>query len=385
LRRFRGIFGGSGTANEMNPAPVTESGHKLRVLYVAYPLLPISQHSAGGAEQMLLAVEREMHDRGHSTAVAACAGSHVAGELFATGEGAEAADQFERRSQEQTRSILDFLHRGAAKRFDLIHDMSGGFWQHADGLPIPVMATLHLPPQLYKHANFSVIPNCVSFNCVSQSQMREFRDLPRVLGVAPNGIPVENFSESLIPTGSREYFLWLGRICEEKGAHTALDVAHTAGVKLIVAGTVYPFLYHQKYFAREIIPRLKRAGATAKYVPQPTFAEKVDLIRNARALLITSEVNETSSVVAMEAAACGTPVLALRRGALPEVVAEGVTGFIVDDADRMAAVMRRAAGIKPEDCRAYAREHYSARLMADAYENLYRKLIGTQVCRSAAW
>ena len=367
----------------MSSAGVAEP--RLRVLYVAYPLLPISEHSAGGAEQMLLAVEREMHARGHSTTVAASADSHVAGELFATGEGADNPDQFERRSQEQTDSILSWLGGGAAKRFDLIHDMSGGFWQHADGLPIPVMATLHLPPQLYKHANFSVIPNCVSFNCVSQSQMSEFGDLPRVLGVAPNGIPVDRFSEPIVPIENREYFLWLGRICEEKGAHTALDVAHAAGVRLILAGTVYPFLYHQKYFAREIIPRLKRAGTKTKYVPQPTFAEKVDLIRNARALLITSEVNETSSVVAMEAAACGTPVVALRRGALPEVVAEGMTGFVVDDAEQMASTVSRVGSIKPEDCRLYAQQNYSARTMADAYEELYRKLLRVEVSRSAAW
>ena len=358
---------------------------RLRVLYVAYPLLPISEHSAGGAEQMLLAVEREMHARGHSTTVAACAGSQVAGELFATGCGADNPDQFERRSHEQTEALLSWLQAGAAERFDLIHDMSGGFWQHADGLPIPTMATLHLPPQLYKHANFSVVPPCVSFNCVSHSQMREFRHLPRVLGIAPNGIPVENFSEEILATEGREYFLWLGRICEEKGPHTALDIAHAAGVKLILAGTVYPFLYHQKYFAREIIPRLKRAGFKAKYVPQPTFPEKVDLIRNARALLITSEVNETSSVVAMEAAACGTPVVALRRGALPEVVAGGVTGFVVDDAEQMALALNRVASIKPEDCRLYARQNYSARTMADAYEELYRKLLRVEVSRSAAW
>lgn len=357
---------------------------KLRLLYVAYPLLPISEHSAGGAEQMLLAVEREMHARGYSTTVAARAGSRVAGELFATGEAADAPDQFERCSQEQTRRLLNFLGGDAARRFDLVHDMSGGFWQHAEGLPLPVMATLHLPPQLYKHANFSVVPNCVSFNCVSQAQMREFHDLPRLLGIAPNGIPVERFSGLIVPAHDREYFLWLGRICEEKGPHAALDVAHAAGVKMILAGTVYPFLYHQKYFAREIIPRLKRAGSRAKYVPQPTFAEKVDLIRNARALLITSEVNETSSVVAMEAAACGTPVVALRRGALPEVVAEGTTGFLVDNCAQMIEQLPRIDEIHPEQCRAYAMPHYSSQTMADAYEGLYRKVLSLAYSHSAA-
>ena len=354
----------------------------LRILYVAYPLLPISEHSAGGAEQMLLALEREMQARGHRTTVAACVSSRVAGELFPTGEPAEAADQFEQRSEEQTRILIDWLYTDARDRFDLVHDMSGGFWQHAGGLSLPVMATLHLPPQLYKHANFSSIPSCVSFNCVSQSQMREFRDLPRLIGIAPNGIDVERFSSEPKPLEKRDYFLWLGRICEEKGAHTALDVAHIAEKKIIVSGTVYPFLYHQKYFAREIIPRLKRAGNRARYISQPTFAEKVDLIRNASALLITSEVNETSSVVAMEAAACGTPVVALRRGALPEVVEEGVTGFLVNDAEEMASALARIGEIEPEKCREHARLHYPTQKMADAYEDLYRKVLQTELSLS---
>jgi len=355
-----------------------------RVLYVAYPLLPISERSAGGAEQMLLTLEREMVVRGYRTTIAASATSQVTGELFSTGDPADAADQFEKRSEEQTRRLIDWLSSDAADRFDLVHDMSGGFWQHAEGLAVPVLATLHLPRQLYKHTNFSSIPGCASFNCVSQSQMREFRDLPRLLGIAPNGIDLGRFSAGPVPAEKREYFLWLGRICEEKGAHTALDVARVAGERIIISGTVYPFLYHQKYFAREIIPRLKRAGNRAKYTPQPSFTEKVDLIRNARALLITSEVNETSSVVAMEAAACGTPVIAFGRGALPEVVAEGVTGLLVNNVEQMALALSRVGEIEPEKCREHASRHYSSESMADAYELLYRKLLNKDSSLSAS-
>jgi glycosyltransferase involved in cell wall biosynthesis len=361
-----------------------ENSHaaRLRILFVAYPLLPISQHSAGGAEQILVTLEREMHRRGHRTTVAACATSQITGELFATGEPVDAVDQFETRSAQQSNLLLEWLRSGAAEQFDLIHDMSGGFWQHADGLPLPVMATLHLPPQLYKHANFSLIPDGVFFNCVSQSQMSEFRDLPRIVGVTPNGIALDGFTTDLVPPEQREYFLWLGRICEEKGAHTALDVANWGSSKLIVAGTVYPFLYHRKYFAREIIPRLKRAGANAKYVPEPTFTEKLELIRHARALLITSEVNETSSIVAMEAAACGTPVIALRRGALPEVLADGITGFLVDNAEQMVEALPRVANIQPQQCRDHALRSHSAQYMTDAYEELYRKVLKMGIARA---
>ena len=138
---------------------------------------------------------------------------------------------------------------------------------------------------------------------------------------------------------------------------------------------VYPFLYHQKYFAREIIPRLKRAGSMAKYIERPTFAEKIDLIRNAKALLITSNISETSSVVAMEAAACGTPVIALRQGALPEVIADGTTGILAQDANEMVGAISRIDHIASENCRRFAEQHYSAAGMADKYEQLYRLVL----------
>jgi len=134
---------------------------------------------------------------------------------------------------------------------------------------------------------------------------------------------------------------------------------------------VYPFLYHQKYFAREIIPRLKRAGSMAKYIERPTFAEKIDLIRNAKALLISSNISETSSIVAMEAAACGTPVVALRQGALAEVVADGITALLAQDSNEMVAAISRSDQIDGENCRRYAEQHYSSGGMADRYEEIY--------------
>jgi glycosyltransferase involved in cell wall biosynthesis len=137
---------------------------------------------------------------------------------------------------------------------------------------------------------------------------------------------------------------------------------------------VYPFIYHQKYFAREVIPRLKRAGNQAKYIERPTFAEKIDLLRNARALLITSDISETSSIVAMEAAACGTPVVALRRGGLAEVIADSVTGILVNDTDEMSAALSRVSAIEPAKCQEYARQHYAAEKMAECYMALYQSL-----------
>lgn len=343
-----------------------------RVLYVAYPLLPVSEHSPGGAEQILWTLEREMNARGIRTTTAACAGSQLAGQLFATGDPAESMDQFENRSQQQTRAVIDWLRSGTETEFDLLHDMSGWFWRNAENIHLPVLATLHLARALYKQINFSEIPQNVFFNCVSQTQTAEFQDLDsRIVGVARNGIALERFPKDLVPQEKREYLLWLGRICEEKGTHTALDVAHAARRKIVIAGAVYPFLYHQRYFAREVIPRLKRAGSMARYVEKPTFLEKIDLIRNAQALLLTSNIGETSSVVAMEAAACGTPVVAFPQGALTEIVAAGVTGLFADDSKQMVDAISSIDQIACEDCRKHAEKYYSATAMADRYEELY--------------
>ena len=327
---------------------------------------------------MLWALERELRTRGHQTVVAATDGSRVSGALFATGAPASAPDQFAARDQEQTQRITEWLSSDGAPHFDLIHDMSGSFWRHADHMPSPVLATLHLPRSLYLPDSFLRIPENVSFNCVSVSQLKTFSDLPRVLAYVPNGIALERFPLSEVPLEGREYVLWLGRICEEKGTHVALDVAYEAGQRIIVAGQIYPFLYHQKYFAREIIPRLKRAGANARFVNSPSFAEKLDLLRNARALLVTSLVDETSSMVAMEAGACGTPVYGFRRGALPEVVAEAVNGRLFDAQNQLTQALRQNCEINSGRCRKFAEENFSAGRMVGQYEQIYTKILQAQ-------
>ena len=350
-----------------------------RVLLVSYPLLPVSENSAGGAEQVLWSIECDLRAQGYHTIVAAADASEVVGELFATGEPASAPDQFAARDDEQTRRLIHWLNSDRCPHFDLIHDQSGSFWRHADRVPFPLLATLHLPRSFYPAEHLSSIPGNVSFNCVSESQLRTFSDLPRLLGYVPNGIALERFPMSDLPVEAREYVLWLGRICEEKGTHIALDVAHEAGQQIIIAGQVYPFLYHQKYFAREIIPRLKRAGAKARFINSPSFTEKVDLLRNARALLLTSLVDETSSMVTMEASACGTPTYGFRRGALPEVIADGVNGRLFSTAQELSTGLRQNIDITPERCRQHAEQNFSARRMAARYEELYQRVVPTSV------
>src|SRR5262249_34928924 len=167
----------------------------LNILYVAYPLLTVSDESAGGAEQVLWTLERELAQRGFQTTVAASAGSRVAGELFATGEPCTQPDDYERRNQEHQNKVIDFVQQRAraGQRFDLIHDMSGSFWTRAAEVDLPVLATLHLPRSFYPPESFQNVAANVSFNCVSHSQADSFADLEALIGVVPNGIAFERF------------------------------------------------------------------------------------------------------------------------------------------------------------------------------------------------
>jgi|HubBroStandDraft_6_1064221.scaffolds.fasta_scaffold00949_13 glycosyltransferase involved in cell wall biosynthesis len=344
--------------------------NRLSILYVSYPLLPVTRESAGGAEQMLLAVEREMAAGGHRTTVAACDGSQVNGQLLATGPPADGPDRYGQREREHSAAILYYL-RQHPNEFDLIHDKSGSFFRHAAECPVPVLATLHLPRSFYREDQFWDLPPSLYFNCVSHSQASSFADLPNFLGVVTNGIAVEDFP---FTASKGNYLLWLGRICEEKAPHLAIQASQSAKMPLVLAGQIYPFRYHQDYFKREIRPQLTR-GTHVRFVDTPLREQKLNLLRHARALLLTSTAEETSSLVAMEAMACGTPAIAFRRGAFPEVVADGETGFVVESLEEMVQALGKVDRISPEACRTRVERHFNASRMARAYQELYRQVL----------
>ena len=337
-----------------------------RFLLVAYPLLPVSERSAGGAEQILWALERELAERGAQTEVAACAGSDTRGRLIATGVPPEGvSDGNAEREYEHTERVLAACASG---KFDMVLDHSGHFFRHAAQVDSYVLATLHLPRALYPADAFENVAENVYFNCVSETQKAEFTDLPRMMPVVRNGIDVNRFA-----MGRRrsDYVMWLGRVCPEKAPHLAIDAAQKAGLPIIVAGQVYPFHWHQEYWEREVKPRIDHDRV--RWVELPSFEEKARLLREARALLVTSQVAETNSLVALEAMACGTPVIAFGAGALKEVVTKE-TGFLVQNVDEMARACGALGGIRAMDCRRWVEQEYSVKAMADGYEALIESL-----------
>jgi glycosyltransferase involved in cell wall biosynthesis len=138
-----------------------------------------------------------------------------------------------------------------------------------------------------------------------------------------------------------------------------------------VAGPVHPFAWHQAYFHERIEPLLDEKR---QYIGHVGLSQKIDLLGRAKCILAPSSVAETSSLVSMEALASGTPVIAYRSGALPEIVEEGVTGYVVDSEEEMAAAVERIEEISNDTCRAAAVTRFDANHMVRHYVSLYERL-----------
>ncbi len=337
------------------------------VLSVGYPLAPVSPDSAGGAEQVLAALDRALVAAGHRSIVIAPAGSAVAGELVPIARAAGLLDDGAKAAaQARTRAALATVL--AREHVDLVHLHGIDFPAYLPAPGVPVLATLHLPPAWYPDGTFRPTRPDTWLHGVSASQHAACPPSGALLPPIANGIDVARFAAV---HARRRFALFLGRLCPEKGVHAAIAAAREAGVPLLIAGEVYPYAEHVRYFEEEVRPHL---GPACRFLGPAGFARKRRLLSAARCLLVPSLAPETSSLVAREAAACGTPVVAFPNGALAETVEEGRTGFLVKDVGAMAAAIRRCDRIDPAACRAVAWARFSDRAMIEGYFALYSRL-----------
>jgi CelD/BcsL family acetyltransferase involved in cellulose biosynthesis/glycosyltransferase involved in cell wall biosynthesis len=341
----------------------------LTIVSVAYPFAAVGPDAVGGAEQVVSLLDAALVRAGHQSVVIACAGSRVAGRLLPIPAPPERLDA---QAQSTAHAAVQARLRQAMTMYqvDLVHLHGLDCDRYLPEDDVPALLTLHLDPGLYAGELFDRPRSNLYVQCVSETQQRTCGSSgPRVVETIANGVPVDR----LLPGQRKAAFaLCLGRICAEKGFHLAIAAARQAGVPLVIAGEVHPYSAHQDYFRREIEPHVD--GSRVRFVGPVGATRKRRLLALARCLLVPSQTRETSSLVAMEAMACGTPVIAFRAGALPEILSDNETGLLVDTVEDMASAITRVDSIDSHVCRDRAVERFSAEKMTEQYLMTYAHL-----------
>jgi glycosyltransferase involved in cell wall biosynthesis len=250
---------------------------------------------------------------------------------------------------------------------EIIHshlENAAGFWDL--GLSaIPLVITLHTPLTPIKCRYLLSFPQA-QLAAVSNFQYRQLAGHPN-LHLIPHGLDLSVYP---FQAAKEDFLLFLGRIYADKGLHTAIRLAREKGEKLLIAGPVWG--PDRAYFAQEIQPHLNQESII--YLGPADFPRKVDLLGRAKALVLPLEVDEAFGLVMLEAMACGTPVLAYNRGAVPEVVVHGETGLVAHTYDQLKESLSHLKEIDPYHCRQHAEQHFSQDHMTAAYLNLYKSL-----------
>jgi glycosyltransferase involved in cell wall biosynthesis len=336
-------------------SPLKEDTVRIAVLAsIAHSVPP---RSYGPWEQVASTLAEGLVARGHDVTLFATADSTTSARLHS-----EAPAGYEEDATVDAK-VYEALHIAAAfERADEFDVISNQF----DFLPLafsrlvttPVVTTIH------GFSSERIVPVFRAYDdiahYVSISDADRHPDLTYAATIH-HGIDVDQFT---LGSGDGGYLLFLGRIHPDKGTREAIEVARRANLPLVIAGVVHDADYHRKFVAPHV------DGVTVTYVGPVGPAQRDQLLGGARALLHLIEFDEPFGLAVIESLATGTPVVARSRGSMPEIVRDGVTGFLVDDVDEAVAAVTAVGGIDREQCRADVLARFSADRMVDDYERL---------------
>jgi glycosyltransferase involved in cell wall biosynthesis len=299
--------------------------------------------------------------------------------LFASGDSVTAAEHvfvFDRAPSERIGETFWELNHALAcltrlDDYDVVHDHSGLLGLTVFGLTsTPVLHTVHGPltgevGEMYESA--CSVTRDVGLVSLTHAQRRPLPALPWVANV-PNAVDVSRYPYR---REANDYLLFLGRMSPEKGAHRAIEVARHTGRPLIMAAKCRE-PGEQSYFDEQIRPHLDE---NITYVGEVAHEEKCRLLSGAHSLLVPIDWEEPFGLVIIEALACGTPVIALRRGSVPELLDHGRTGFIADDLPGMVAAVENVRALDPRELREEVEKRFTPARMVDGYLEAYDQLL----------
>lgn len=339
----------------------------MRIAQVAPLIERVPPKKYGGTERVVSALTEELIKRGHEVT------------LFASGDSitsAKLVSVIPRSVREMDiediygANYFSMLNIGVAyekqNEFDIMHDHNAHSSLPTANLSVtPVVMTAHGVFNIYNKQIYERLRNPYIVT-ISEAQKVPAPNL-NYIGTVHNGLNMKHYPFSKDHDG---YLLFAGRISAEKGVHYAIEVAENLNLPLIIAAKLDE--YDVPYFKQHIEPRLSE---NIRWIGEVTEPERNRLMSNALCFLDPVQWREPFGLTLIEAAACGAPVVAFRRGSIPEIVVNGKTGFIVEDVEEMIEAVKRVNTIKRSNCRKHALTHFSAERMADGYEEVYRKIL----------
>lgn len=341
----------------------------MHIAMVAPPWFTVPPHGYGGVENVCADLVDGLVARGHEvTLIGAGTPGTRAGRYVAT--------YAEPPSARLGEPLPEVLHTASVARIldgldvDLVHDHTLAGPLLARGRRVPTVVTTHGPVTDEPGEYYRALGDTVELVAISDAQRRSASDLPW-LGRVHNALDVETFPYR---ADKEDVLLFLGRLHPDKAVHLAIDAARAAGLPIVVAGKCTEPI-ERAYYRDEVEPRL---GSDVTIFGAADATQKRDLLARAAALVFPIQWDEPFGMVMIEAMACGTPVVALRRGSVPEVVIDGVTGVICDDASELPAAIDAARRLSAADCREHVRTRFDVAAMAEGYEALYRRALAAQ-------
>jgi len=346
----------------------------LRILLVMDPLIPVPPRQYGGIERVVADLAGGLVGRGHEVTLWAAPSSRTPAQLEPFGREGE----WTRRSN--IRNMLQLARRFRAQpgRFDLVHNFGRlAYLLGALRSDVPKVQSYQRPvnPKNMRTArrlgakrlHYTAVSAAVRDTALSgHSGAGDWT-------VIPNGVPPARYPFNAGVDPQRAPLVFLGRLDRCKGPHTAIAVARRLNRRLTLAGNVSSLPHERAYFYQEVAPLL---GGGITYIGPVDDAQKAALLRGAAALLMPVDWAEPFGIVMVEALMTGTPVIAFRRGGIPEVILDGRTGFLCDTADEMVECVGRLPSISRAECRADAERRFSDEVIVSAYERLYGTLVG---------
>ncbi|MDP2855753.1 MAG: glycosyltransferase family 4 protein [bacterium] len=343
--------------------------NKIKIAQLAPLWIPVPPRTYGGIELMLSLLTEELVRRNYDITLFASGDSKTSAKLISLTEKAIWLQKGLRSPHAYINTALEKIYH-YRKQFDLFHNHFDFFmFPFCLSETIPILTTLHRPIDPVAAQAYRAY-NKINFCAISEDQRQSAEENGiSTVGVVYNGIAPEKY---IFRETAGDYFIYLSRINKEKGIVDAIGAARDAGVKLLVAGNIVGG-DEWNYFLHEVQPLLNEENIN--FIGQLDFNEKVRLLGGAKALLFPIDRREPFGLVMIEAMACGTPIIAYRRGSVPEVIKDKKTGFIVDNKNEMVEAIKKIDIIKRKDCRIHVEQNFTLKQMVDKYEEIYKKLI----------